>query len=143
MSIEWNDSLFLSHDNMDDDHRQMAALINKLYLCVNESLGKEAICQAALGLLNCARTHFEHEKLLMERHDYPDRMRHLWQHRELLDELNLLIYGMEKSSAEIGASSIDFIDTWFTNHLSDSDAKLAYYLNTLESAAAAPCAPGP
>ncbi len=132
MSVEWNDSLFLSHEIMDEDHRKMAALINKLYLSVNESFGKEATCRAAQGLLEFSRAHFDHEKRLMERHRYPDTMRHLWQHRELLDELSSLIYGLEGSSANIKADTIEFIDKWFTIHLRDSDAKLAYFLNNLD-----------
>jgi len=131
MSVEWNDSLFLSHDSMDDDHRQMAALINKLYLSVKENFGREAICRAAQNLSEFSRTHFDHEKRLMERYNYPDIMRHLWQHRELLDELNLLIYSLEGASANIRADAIEFIDNWFTIHLRDSDAKLAYFLNSL------------
>jgi hemerythrin len=67
----------------------------------------------------------------MERYNYPDIMRHLWQHRELLDELNLLIYSLEGASANIRADAIEFIDNWFTIHLRDSDAKLAYFLNSL------------
>ncbi len=131
MSVEWNDSLFLSHEPMDDDHRQMAALINKLYLSVNENFGKEATCRAAQSLLDFSRSHFDHEKRLMELHRYPDAMRHLWQHRELLDELSSLINGLEGSSANIKAETVEFIDNWFTIHLRDSDAKLAYFLNTL------------
>jgi len=132
MSVEWNESLFLSHDGMDDDHRQMAALINKLYLSIGESFGKEATCRAAQSLLDFARSHFDHEKKLMERYRYPDTLRHLWLHRELLDELHLLINRLEGSSANITTESIEFIDNWFTTHLRDSDAKLAFFLSTID-----------
>jgi hemerythrin-like metal-binding protein len=132
MSVEWNDSLFLSHGVMDDDHRTMAVLINKLYLSVNEGFGNEATCQVARSLLEFSREHFSHEKRLMEHYSYPDTMRHLWQHRELLDELSSLINSLEGASAGIKAGAIEFIDNWFTAHLRDSDAKLADFLNSLD-----------
>ena len=111
-----------------NEHRQMAALIETLKLCVTERRGKDDVCQAANALANYARQHFDHEKALMTDHHYPETYTHLWQHRELLDQLDMLIRSFEGASADIADYTTAFIDTWFTDHVSNSDARLAAFL---------------
>lgn len=136
MAIEWNDSLFLSHEHLDDDHREMAALINKLYLSVGEDFGKDAVAAAARELLKFSQAHFSHEKGLMAQYDYPDLAAHLSEHKTLLDELQGLIAILEGGSEAVRFETVEFLDDWFAAHLKNADARFAAFLN--ERAAAEP-----
>ena len=139
MAIEWNDSLFLSHQHLDDDHRQMAALINKLYLSVGEDFGRDAIAAAARELLKFSQAHFSHEKGLMAQHDSPDIGGHLMEHKTLLDELQGLIAIIESGGIESGGiegggepvsfETVEFLDDWFAAHIKDADARFTAYLD--------------
>ncbi|MEI7607366.1 MAG: bacteriohemerythrin [Rhodospirillaceae bacterium] len=128
MAIEWNDSLFLSHDLLDDDHREMAALINKLYLCVNENFGKDSVAAAARQLLRFSLAHFSHEKGLMGQYNYPDMAAHLSEHKTLVDELQGLIAIVESEGGPVRFETVDFLDDWFAAHLKDADARFAAFL---------------
>ena len=129
MAIEWNDSLSLSHEPLDDDHREMAALINKLYLAVNEDFGRDAVADAARRLLALSRAHFSHEKGLMARHDYPDLSPHLSEHKTLLDELIGLVTIIEAGDERVPPETVDFLEDWFAAHLKGADARFAAFLN--------------
>ena len=150
MAIEWNDSLALCHDLLDDDHRQMAALINKLYLSVNEDFGKSAVITAARDLLTFSLAHFSHEKGLMARHDYPEIGSHLMEHKTLVDELQGMIAIIESGGGPVRFETVDFLDDWFAAHLKGADARFAAFLDGLDlgqpaqcGAAPAPTAAGP
>ena len=129
MAIEWNDSLFLSHEHLDQDHRDMAALINKLYLSVNEDFGKEAAAAAARELLRFSLAHFSHEKGLMAQYDFPEMDAHLQEHKTLVDELYGLVAILESEGEAAGLETVEFLDDWFAAHLKDADARLAAFLN--------------
>ncbi len=147
MAIEWNDSLFLSHEHLDDDHRQMAALINKLYLSVNEDFGKAAVAVAARELLRFSQAHFSHEKGLMAQSDYPEMEPHLSEHKTLLDELQGLIAIVESGDGPVRFETVEFLDDWFAAHLKDADARFAAFLirenGRANSRENGPEAPGP
>ncbi len=128
MAIEWNDSLHLSHEHLDDDHRVMAALINKLYLSVNEDYGKSAVAAATRELLMFSAAHFGHEKGLMATHDYPELTVHLGEHKILLDELQGLIATIERDGGPVRLATVEFLDDWFAAHLRGADARFAAFL---------------
>ena len=128
MAIEWNDRLFLSHEQLDDDHRVMAALINKLYLSVNEDFGRDAVASAARELLKFSHAHFSHEKGLMAQHDYPEMDSHLAEHKTLIDELRGLIAIIESENGQVRFETVEFLDDWFAAHLKTADAHFADFL---------------
>ncbi len=128
MAIEWNDSLILSHEHIDDDHREMAALINKLYLSVSETFGKESIRTAAHELLRFSQAHFSHERGLMGHHRYPEMVEHLGEHNQLLSELQSLIASIDTDDDHPRFEAVEFLDDWFANHLKGADARLATFL---------------
>ena len=128
MAIEWNDGLSLSHEPLDDDHREMAALINKLYLAVNEDFGRDAVADVARRLLAFSQAHFSHEKGLMARHDYPDLSDHLREHKTLVDELVGLIAIIEAGGETVLPETVDFLDDWFAAHIQGADARFAAFL---------------
>ncbi|MEI6559167.1 MAG: bacteriohemerythrin [Rhodospirillaceae bacterium] len=131
MAIEWTESLFLNHDHLDEDHRQMAALINKLYLSVGEDFGREAVAAATRQLLKFSNAHFSHEKGLMAQHHYPEMAEHLSEHRTLIAELQGLLAIIEGGGEPVGIETVDFLDDWFAAHLKGADARLADFLNPL------------
>ncbi len=128
MAIAWNDTLYHSHEHLDDDHRVMAALINRLYLCVNENVGQGAVAAAARELFKFSSAHFSHEKELMLAHDYPEVASHLAEHKILLDELQGLILNIENNGGTARPATVEFLDDWFATHLRGADTRFGAFL---------------
>lgn len=60
-SLRWDPTLELGHEAMDADHRQLAALVNKLAKGIVDHLGKEAYDAVLDDLIAHTRAHF-HEQ---------------------------------------------------------------------------------
>ena len=114
------------------EHQRMADLIQSLTALIRDRAAGDAILATARELLGYSELHFDHEKILMERAAYPNRYAHLWEHRELLDKLAMMIHSLEGSGAVVSPHVVEFIDKWFITHVQGRDAELGAFLAGLE-----------
>ena len=128
MTIGENEAAVLSPQDIGAEHQRMMELIRTLCDLIRARGTGEAIRTTAQELLQYTEVHFGHEKLLMERTRYPNRYTHLWEHRELLDKLAMLIHSVEGADAVVTPPVIEFIEKWFNSHLQGSDAALGAFL---------------
>lgn len=84
--IVWTPKLKVGIDLMDDDHRHLIDLYNRL--AVPETLNDRARTSTLLNELGQATVaHFQREEELMQRHAYAAAAEHRAEHARLLDEL--------------------------------------------------------
>jgi len=124
----------LSQRDIGAEHQRMGELIQALTALIRDRTAAEAVLATARELLRYSELHFGHEKELMERSHYPNAYAHLWEHRDLLDKLAMLIHSLEGSGAVATPHVVEFIDRWFIDHVKGSDAELGAFLAGLEPA---------
>lgn len=62
--MAWNDRLSVGVDKIDDDHKELIRLINKLYEGIQEGHGKETLEEIFGSLVNYTHYHFSREEAL-------------------------------------------------------------------------------
>jgi hemerythrin len=67
---------------------------------------------------------------------YPDRPGHLLEHRRLIEQLDILLDGIDLLTGPALIEAIGFMDRWFTDHVVGSDARLGAYLRASTASAA-------
>ncbi|MFZ2854036.1 MAG: bacteriohemerythrin [Rhodocyclaceae bacterium] len=119
--IEWDEQLSVGFTQMDDDHRQLIAIINRLSTA--GALDNRQVIEFTLDdLVRYTRIHFEEEEQLMQELGYPDRARHKAVHDRLRSKLENIRWeyfqGLRQS---IQRDLLAFLSTWLSNHIVKED----------------------
>lgn len=124
MLIEWKDKYETGIAEVDHEHRELIAIINRLH----EEAGKanEADVEGFFGdLLVAISAHFALEEHAMREAAYPELPAHKRDHERLLDDLRDI---MDSDDAQPGEEHADALgatlDAWFGVHFATFDARL-------------------
>ncbi len=128
MLIEWHDSLLVGFEPIDREHMTLVSLINHLHDDVKAGRDRNIVDDALFSLADQVAAHFNQEDVLMRAYAYKDRADHLLEHRKLIEQLDILLDGMDMLTDQILLEAIAFMDRWFTDHVVNSDARLGAYL---------------
>jgi len=118
--VEWDDSLSVGIDAIDEQHRNLFTLINRIEATAEMSSAQlGAIVDA---LLDYAQIHFQTEEEYFYRFNYLDKLDHEREHGEFVSravEFSKQFELQGVSVAEIHA----FLLEWLTSHIKGSDMK--------------------
>lgn len=137
--IEWDGSLELNHEIIDQDHRLMSDLMNRVVQAIEARCpegGKELWRRAIvseIGVLRLATdSHFRSEEWIMGMAGYPNLDAHRKQHRFLLAELDTFAGTAWQPEVESNVHAARFLHEWFECHVRVWDLALVRYLNGLD-----------
>ncbi len=120
MPIEWSDSHKVGNAEMDEQHQELFASVNRFLDAT------DPICQTKhlIALFKFTRLHFSHEEELMRRVHYPESSLHLQEHAELVNRLSAFAESVANNAfaKEVWGK---FLEDWLTSHIESSDVKLA------------------
>ena len=126
--IEWSDELLLGTAANDDDHRQMFALMNRIFSAAR--LGSDLVTQAVADLCLFTREHFSREEECMGRLDYPGREEHRTDHEYLIFQLDALIDSLMLSGPDgVGEDLVELLKRWLFDHILTFDAAYSAFLS--------------
>lgn len=126
--LSWSSTLDLGIPSVDQQHRALADLLNRLTDCTQDA-------SAALVLLDelyaHTRDHFLHEEVLMEEIGYAEHHSHHTEHVLLLAELKHFIAQIRDGKIQLEPHSLSALKGWLVSHIKDSDRTFAKsYLHT-------------
>ena len=133
MLIEWDDSLSVGHALIDQDHKVLVAIINKLSDARDKDCGKEIVADILSDLSDYIGYHFEHEEQVMRRFNYKYAPEHVHEHAELIKGLDMLVYEFERSVETVDADTLEFLKHWLVEHIKGCDHKLALFLRKADT----------
>lgn len=117
----------LGHAGIDDTHQEFIALINRIGMA-----SKQEFAELFEQLVRHTEDHFESEKLLMEKSNFPAINEHLADHQRVLGELHRFGERVNAGSIALGrAYVIEQLPHWFQLHAATMDSALAAHLKTL------------
>lgn len=111
---------------MDQQHAKLAELINTLNAAFNNSEPTEDVSNILDGIVAATRLHFDTENGLMKHYNFPDRLEHMKEHQNLLDEL---AYLKKKFLGGDESVVLQTLKNWLLLHITEHDKPLAVFLN--------------
>ncbi len=135
--IEWSQEYSVNIKQIDEQHKKLINVINKLYdgLSGNSmesflSPANEIVNNAIAELADYTRYHFSREEELMRSNDYPDYLTHKSKH----DDFVLKITEFQDSYREghilvLAIEIIRFLRDWLINHILTIDKQYTSFLN--------------
>ena len=116
--IEWSDEFSVGVEELDQQHQQLIAIINKLIDNQQASIHSESIPAILGGLLNYVQQHFSLEEELMAKHEFPNLESHRNQHIKFTEALIDIVNNSENASTE---ELLNYLDNWLRAHLLHDD----------------------
>jgi len=127
--FEWNSQLDTGIESIDQQHRQLVAMLGKLFEAMKDGAGSNLLNDILNSLEDYARSHFSDEERLMEDSGYPEMSTHKTAHK--LFQHKILELKRDFHKDQQGALSIRvvlFLRTWLTDHIGTVDQQLSKHL---------------
>ena len=119
--ITWRKEFETGIAEVDHEHQELVALINRLADDISAGADKERI-QAFLGeVFARIAAHFALEESVMRKHLYDEYEAHKAEHESLLDEIRDIMDEAEAGYAETLSATVA---NWFVGHFKTKDARM-------------------
>jgi hemerythrin len=119
--VEWSDALSVGIEEIDEQHKVLAELVNRMHHAIHERHGSEVVKEILAELAEYTRIHFAVEESLMRILNYPEYENHKAIHEELLQHVIELRDKVESGKTAIGFELMHFLRNWLTKHIMEED----------------------
>ena len=126
--ITWNDSLSVGFEPIDEQHRRLVELINKLHSAMAQGKGSQTLGSVLDGLIDYVQTHFASEEAMMQINHYPGYAAQKSQHIALTRQVLELRSQFATGQTVITIDVMKFLKDWLVDHIQGSDKPLGAYL---------------
>lgn len=136
--LRWRDSLSLDVPAIDNDHKRLFELLNRVRFLDLAGDEPEAIMEALSELLLYTQTHFRREERLMGLGGYPGLDVHRGYHRQFTEKVTEALAQFRANSTNFRARNIyELLANWLVDHVLGEDMKIRPFVATLAEAQAA------
>ncbi len=128
--IEWNDSLIINHDEIDEQHKELIRMLNEIDAAIDsEDFNYTNIVNLVAGLERYVKTHFDYEERLMFEYSYPYIAEHTKEHNVFRDKLQNTYVLEIDSPKEFYHEMSEYLMQWLTQHILKVDKQFSRYLS--------------
>lgn len=130
MYIEWTKKLETGIDKIDDQHRKLIDIINKLHEFIIEKNDVSTIQDAIVDLKLYTIFHFNTEEKMFTKYDYKeeDFESHIKGHKAFTDEIAHYMSADTATQQSLGEHLLKYLKEWLTGHILVSDMKFASFM---------------
>ena len=128
--IKWNDSYSVGNTEMDEQHKKLLEIINKLFKSFKEGNAQEILQNILEEMINYANFHLNAEEKLLFKYNYPEKEHHETLHQSFRDKTEELKLILNKESKDAHYQLIEYLKDWWTNHILIEDMKYSGFLKS-------------
>lgn len=128
--MQWDEGLITGIEEIDNQHKQLLAMVSTLLDAINNAKGKDVITRVFKFLEYYVSVHFNTEEAYMTKYDYPDYISHKAQHEEFIVDFSLLkevFVGLGPFPSLVTQIKERLCD-WWINHIDEVDRVLGAFL---------------
>lgn len=128
--FEWDDRLSVGVKSIDDQHKELVKMVNKLSEAMAAAKGQDVLGQIFDGLVKYTVTHFAHEEKLMADHGYPASIDHKKKHTDLKAQAVALQAKAKTGASIVTLETLHFLKDWLLTHIKGTDKAFGTFLNS-------------
>jgi len=126
--INWDETFILNVREIDLQHKQLADLVNEIYVRVLDH-DIDYVCNYAINrLIERTRHHFDTEESIMTQTEYPNIQEHKDIHNDLIEQIKNLSTRLRVELLFDYIEVLAFLRAWLNDHLLEEDTKLVEFL---------------
>jgi len=128
MFIEWNKDYELGIAQIDEQHKHLIDLINKLDGARHSHSPKECIEKVFLELINYSNYHFTLEERAMKNENYSRLDLHISSHDLFVQYIHKCYYKNKKNDYFAISDALKFLSDWIVDHIMVEDRNFTMIL---------------
>ncbi len=117
----WTPKLALGIDTIDDQHKKLVGLVNRLHRAMKVKAGTREAADILEELADYTVYHFGFEEELFEKYEYPDTGEHKRHHGELVATVVAFQRDLKSGKAGLSMELMLFLTDWLKNHIMKID----------------------
>jgi hemerythrin len=129
--VQWSDRLSVGIEAIDDQHKKLVSIVNRLYNAMKEKKGSEILGDVLSELIEYTKYHFTTEETVMKNNAYPHYLSHKSSHSQLVEKVMDLDIELKAGKIALSVQVFQFLKDWLVNHIQGEDKKYAPYLSTV------------
>ncbi|MDH5478847.1 MAG: bacteriohemerythrin [Nitrospinota bacterium] len=129
MLAEWNNSFSVGISIIDNQHKTLFGLINKLNDGIQEHKSREGLGEILKETIDYASEHFKTEEDLMREHRFPDLQRHKAEHDAMVEKLAGFRERYNRGETDFSVDLLMELIDWLHSHMGATDSDLKPYMN--------------
>lgn len=122
--LVWKEEYRVNHFQIDEEHKSLIALSNKVIAFSNNKEDSEKVRTALKTLRDYTKIHFRNEEAYMERIGFKELQEHKQRHSELIDRMNAVLTE-NKSLDGLVHQLKRLMVIWVIEHIINEDKKIA------------------
>ncbi|MCW8952186.1 MAG: bacteriohemerythrin, partial [Rhodospirillales bacterium] len=126
--IEWVDNFEIGIEILDEDHRQLVDIVNRLSGLLSSAAGNASLGDLIDEAVAYMEGHFTREEAAMAQYCYPDLEKHRAAHEKGLAGMRKLQTEFRGGAALEPARVLHFLHNWLINHFLGADAAFKRHL---------------
>ena len=119
--IEWSDNLSVGIEEIDEQHKVLIELINRMHEAIEQKHGSDVVLEILAELTDYTKIHFAVEESLMRILGYPGYEEHKDIHDELLEQVSELQKKVASGNTAISFELMHFLKSWLSKHIMEED----------------------
>ena len=126
--IHWTESLSVGIESIDEQHKQLVAIINDLNDAMKNNEADQMIAEIFKRMIGYTELHFAFEENLFDSYGYEGSPAHKAQHVALIETIRSLQLKLDAGDVRVGIEVMAFLKRWLTDHILKTDKDYAEYL---------------
>jgi hemerythrin len=127
--FSWNDMLMTYIPKIDEQHKTLVSLINKLHDALEENRDREELGVVLAELVDYTVNHFAMEEKYMDTYGYPASAGHKHEHELLRKKALALQKQFAAGRPVITIEVMKFLKRWLTKHILATDKQMGAFLD--------------
>ncbi|WP_027720539.1 bacteriohemerythrin [Maridesulfovibrio zosterae] len=128
--LSWKDGYSVGVRSIDDEHKQLLAMINRAYDSVENMEEEKVMIELVDEMRRYAMIHFATEEKMMLQYDYPFSNEHKLQHNDFMIKAASSNNILDSSASGVEPVKIfKYLADWLREHILKTDKKLGEFLN--------------
>jgi hemerythrin-like metal-binding protein len=131
--ITWDDSFNIQVDVIDQQHRRLVELMNRLIAIQDEKASDDEIAEILGAMTNYLGYHFDTEEQLMIDRGYPELESHREEHQTFVTQTANFIATYRQSGVSLKSDILLFLKEWLVEHIVKTDAHFGQFMKDIRS----------
>jgi hemerythrin len=131
--FEWTDKYSVGVKILDDQHKKLFAMINRLHEAMASGNGNETVQAVLRELVDYTKVHFAAEEKLMQSNHYQSYLQHKVLHDKFATQAQDICLKLRSGKAMVTLTVMNMLKQWLTNHILNEDQR---YVPCLSAACA-------
>ncbi len=121
--IEWDNKYSVGISIIDNEHKKLIGIINKVILLQHNSSSPEDIKEVISEMNKYIHAHFAAEEAYMVKFDYPDYENHRKEHQAFSIQTMAFLDKVTNSNRRLVCEILEHLKSWLVNHVQGTDTK--------------------